>query len=307
MNIKLNQPYSFCQRGKRDNQEDSRYPDSDQPSADSHFFIVCDGVGGEEDGEMASKAVAEGLGSAMKKHDWQQPFTAADFLKALEGAYKALNKTAADDGNADMATTLTMLCFHPEGCSMAHLGDSRIYHYRPDYGLIHRTDDHSLINELIHAGIVAPEDEDTHPQRSTISRYMAPETIGEQRCRPSWYTTADVAPGDVFFLCTDGVTDVLSDNELEQILCGQSTDEEKRDQIARRCLDSHDNNTACLVSVAQVSDNDTDETPKSEEQQQTDSSTQPIHRQDATVSDLENAEPAKKRSLLNLIKNMFNF
>ena len=250
MHITLSQPYSFCQVGRRENQEDARYPDSDSPQGYAPFFIVCDGVGGGEDGELASKTVCQSLSRSLRHFDWQHDeFTGDDFNAALAEAYQALER--ADEGRqTDMATTLTLVCFHRGGCTMAHLGDSRIYQIRPGRGIMYRSDDHALVNELVHAGLVSPDKAFTHPERSTITRYMA--AYDEERSMPTLIRTTDVEAGDYFFLCTDGVLAMVSEDQLEQIVCGEGSDADKCRQIAELSRDSHDNNTACLVRVGQV-------------------------------------------------------
>ena len=265
MTIKLNQPYSFCQLGSCDNQEDSRYPNSNCPTDFGPFFIVCDGVGGCADGEKASMAVAEGLGEALNDFDWTQEFTLQDFQQALASAYKKLN-AAAREGDSDMATTLTMVCFHAGGCTMAHMGDSRIYQFRPNMGIIYRSEDHSLINELVHSGVVAPEQAMNHPQRNVISRYMAPDTAQEERCQATLFQTKDVEKGDSFFLCSDGVADVVDDHILESIICGEGSDKDKCKKIAQLSHNSPDNNTAYLVSIAEVIKDSDDEDERPEEE-----------------------------------------
>ena len=252
MTIKLNQPYSFSQLGKRSNQEDSRFPASNCPLACDPFFIVCDGVGGEADGEVASRTVCQAMAKVLGRYDWSDRFTQNEFLRALDAAYQALN-TASRDASSDMATTLAFAAFHKGGCSMAYIGDSRIYQLRPGQGIIYRSDDHSLVNELVHAGVITPDEALTHPQRSTISRYMAPLVQKEERCQPTWFTTTDVRPGDSFLLCTDGVVDAVSDKMLERIICSPGNDEEKCQKLARCCQGSDDNNTAYLISIAEVS------------------------------------------------------
>ena len=251
MIITLNQPFSFCQMGQRDNQEDSRFPNSNRPQDCKPFFIVCDGVGGSADGEVASMAVARTLGKSLNAFDWRQTFTQDDCRKALTKAYQALT-VAAPHQDTDMATTLAMICFHKGGCSAVHIGDSRIYQYRPQVGLVFRSSDHSLVNELVHAGVISPEEALTHPRRSTINRYMAPDSDDEEHSNATWYTTDNVLPGDIFFICTDGVVDTIDDKSLEDIICGAGSDEEKCELIAQMSSDSDDNNTAFLVSVASV-------------------------------------------------------
>lgn len=255
MVIQLNQPYSFCQRGQRDNQEDARFPNTDSPSQYEPFFIVCDGVGGGDDGEVASQTVCQSLSKALRRFNWEKDeFTTDDFCRALDSVYDALGE-ADKSHHSDMATTLTFVCFHRGGCTMAHLGDSRIYQLRPDRGILYRSNDHALVNELVHAGILSPERTANHPERSTITRYMAPASDQSERSMASIIRTTDVLPGDIFFLCTDGVLNAVDDEQLEKILCGDGSDKEKRDRIAALSYNSSDNNTAYLISIAGVEGN----------------------------------------------------
>ena len=251
MDIKLNQAYSFHQKGQRDYQEDSRFPDADAPDLSQHFFVVCDGVGGCDKGEVASKTVCESFGSSMKHFDYSQDFTNADFSRVLDAAYNALD-AKVNDSNREMATTLTFVCFHGGGCTMAHIGDSRIYHIRPDEGILYRSDDHSVVNNLVHNGMLSPEQALNHPQSNVITRYMESVDSDQNRCMATVMRTVDVADGDYFFLCTDGVLHQVTDEELVDILSSDESDKVKMQQIAKMSEDSEDNNTAYLVSVAQV-------------------------------------------------------
>ena len=305
MTIQLNQPFSFCQLGKRDNQEDYRYPNSNRPSDFDPFFIVCDGVGGSADGEIASRAVAMGMAEALKNVDWNRDFTPKDFQIVLGAAYKALDH-AATNASSDMATTLTLICFHEGGCSMAYMGDSRIYHFRPNQGILYCSSDHSLINELVHAGVVSPDQALSHPQRNVINRYMAPTSDDEERCQPTWYQTSDIEAGDIFFLCTDGVTDVIDNDTLETIICSDGSDEKKRDNIARLSYHSDDNNTAILVSVAQVIK--TEEYHTSEQEDDNGQDTKRIHRPTPVAVDLEINESRNLSGyrVMKMIKKVLN-
>jgi protein phosphatase len=265
MEIQLNAAYSFCQRGRRDYQEDSRYPDVDNTTGSQRFFIVCDGVGGCEKGEVASQTVCQAMGKAMKGVNLGIDFTNNHFHNVLDAAYHALDKIA-DDSNRDMGTTMTFVCFHAGGCTMAHIGDSRIYQIRPSEGIIYRSDDHSLVNSLVHNGMLTPDEANSHPQRNVITRYMEAVEADQNRCTATVMRTEDVKAGDYFLLCTDGVLHCISDDELQLLLLSDKSDEEKMKELAGICLDSEDNNTAWLISIQSVtpteeadSDNDATE------------------------------------------------
>ena len=123
MDIITDRAYSFSQLGQRDNQEDARFPDTDTAAAGQRYFVVCDGVGGSDKGEDASRLVATTIGRQMQKLDLTQEFTDDRLLDVLDHAFIALDE-AADKRHADMGTTLTMVVFHAAGCTMAHIGDT---------------------------------------------------------------------------------------------------------------------------------------------------------------------------------------
>lgn len=265
MDIQLNTAYSFCQQGRRKYQEDSRFPDANSISGAQRFFVVCDGVGGCEKGEVASQTVCQTIGKVMAGLDLTADFTNQHFHKVLDAAYNALDKKANDD-NRDMGTTMTFVCFHACGCTMAHIGDSRIYQIRPAEGIIYRSDDHSLVNSMVHNGMLTPDEAENHPQSNVITRYMEPVEADQNRCMATVMRTEDVKAGDYFLLCTDGVLYCISDDQLLDLLNRQESDEEKMRTLATISKDSEDNNTAWLVSIKSVtqgedveSDDDTTE------------------------------------------------
>lgn len=267
MRITIGQAYSFCQEGSRDYQEDSRYPDADTANEGQHFFLVCDGVGGCEKGEVASETVCEAFGKAMESYDLDKEFTNQNFIHVLDAAYDALDQKS-NRSNDGMATTMTFVCFHQGGCLMAHIGDSRVYQIRPGEGILYRSDDHSLVNELVHNGVITPDEAINHPRQNVITRYMESVKEDGNRCMATVYRTKDVKTGDYFFLCSDGVLHCVSDDELLKILSdNEMTDEEKIKIIAMHSVSSSDNNTAWLIPIMNVESDvidDEEETPVSD-------------------------------------------
>lgn len=251
MDIRLNQVYSFHQIGKREYQEDSRFPDIDTPNQEQRFFVVCDGVGGCDKGEVASQTVCESIGKSMSKVGFGDDFTNEDFNHVLDAAYDALD-AKTNSSNREMATTLAFVCFHGGGCTMAHIGDSRIYQIRPSEGILYRSDDHSMVNTMVHNGMLTPEQAMNHPQRNMITRYMESVDSDQNRCMATVMRTVDVAVGDYFFMCSDGVLHMVTDDELLEILSSESSDEDKMKLIAQKSEDSEDNNTAYLIPVTEV-------------------------------------------------------
>lgn len=269
MNITLKQTFSFIQLGTRENQEDARFPNEDQPNNGQRFFIVCDGVGGSDKGEVASRTVCEAMAKTMRNFDLNSDFTNDDFKRVLDSAYDALDRKA-NRKNEDMATTLAFVCFHGRGCTMAHIGDSRIYHIRKDKGVVYVSNDHSLVGNMVHNGIITPDEGVDSPQGNVITRYMAPVKSDENRGVATVMREYDVQPGDYFFICSDGVSNVISDEDLVGILCDDScSDEKKMRSIATMAAKSQDNNTAFLIPVGDVEHDETDDELFKEERSKT--------------------------------------
>ena len=301
MQFILRQPYSFSQLGKRANQEDARFPDEDAPRGCHAAFVVCDGVGGQERGEVASRVVADTIGRAMRDFDPPKPFTAADFEQVLAKVYREID-VASQHAKLEMATTLTFLCFHSGGAFIAHIGDSRIYHVRPSVGIMHQTDDHSLVNALVHSGNITPEEAINHPQSNIITRCIRPSKSGQTDTADT-LQIRDIEPGDYFFLCSDGVLHQLPDERLFAILSADTPDREKIETIAALSADSSDNNTAYLIGVDDVVyDPEETGTSGAGDTAPDDSATTPIG---VPNDEIIRAEAARKQSLGENISNFF--
>lgn len=306
MKILLNQPYSFCQLGSRDNQEDSRYPDADVPHGFDPFFMVCDGVGGCDKGEVASKTVCEAFAHSLAHMEWDSVFTTADFKIALSSAYTALGKKTKDE-NRGMATTLTFAAFHQGGCTVAHMGDSRIYHIRPKVGILYRSDDHSLVNALVHSGNLSPEEAINHPDSNIITRYISVPEPGVERPDATVMLLKDISAGDYFFLCSDGVLHRLSDEALVDVLSSNLSDKDMIDTIARLCASSEDNNTAILIPIKEVlsKEQDLDELDGPGKEIEG-SETFPFSQEQEQARDISSDVPTKlKTKIYNIFKHLF--
>lgn len=252
MEITLNPVQSFSSKGIRPRQEDARFPDADSPASTYSAFCVCDGVGGSQEGNLASDTVCKSIGHSMQRFRTTDIFTITDFNQVLDSAYDSLDH-AAVHGHQDMATTLTFISFNANGVTMAHIGDSRIYHLRQTEGVIYRTEDHSLVNQMVRSGMLTPEEAEDSQQKNVITRCMEPVNVDELRSMATFIQTDDVQPGDMFFLCTDGVYGCMDEDEMISVLLAQSLSaEEKMKQLQTLCRASQDNYTATLITVSAV-------------------------------------------------------
>lgn len=251
MKYKLNIKHIY-ELGKRDNQEDSIYPLPGEATNEDRLFIVCDGMGGHDSGEVASKTVCEALSEkvlAISEPDGL--FTEEMFDEALSAAYDVLD-TKDTGARKKMGTTMTFLKFHAGGCMMAHIGDSRIYQIRGGK-ILFQTSDHSLVNDFVKAELITPEQAKTHPQRNVITRAMQP--LMEARSKADKMFTDNIQAGDYFLLCTDGLIENIEDEDFAAILSNEEwTDDEKTAELVRRSVESRDNHSAYLIHVLDVED-----------------------------------------------------
>ena len=254
--------YEFGQRkdaAGNPHQEDSLYPQEhvQQPGpTDSRLFIVCDGMGGHDAGEVASATVCEALSrSILRRNTAEGPFTDNDLRQAVADAYDALD--VMDTGAAKkMGTTLTLLKLHEAGYTIAHMGDSRVYHIRPGKDrehtrIVHVTSDHSLVNDLLKIGELTPETAKTYPRKNVITRAMQPNM--ERRSRPEIYRSSDIRPGDYFFLCSDGMLEQTEDDNLCYFFSNEVAGIDKKTALLTDITrDNRDNHTAIIVRVDSV-------------------------------------------------------
>lgn len=237
--------------GSRPNQEDSIYPAHSLLPSKGDLFILCDGMGGHERGEVASETVCQAMSAYVEKHRRQDGlFEETDFEDALAAAYDALD--AMDTGTGKkMGTTLTLAKFHKGGCFIAHIGDSRIYHIRPKTAsLLHVTRDHSLVNELVSLGELTPEEAKVSKQKNVITRAIQPHQ--DRRVQAECTNLTDLQTGDYIFLCSDGMLEGCDDADIVDILSKPCSDAEKIEILKNTTRNSQDNHSAILARILSV-------------------------------------------------------
>ena len=248
--------YNLQELGQRQNQEDSLFPALGKSTPDDRLFVLCDGMGGHEKGEVASATVCETISSTIFSA-WNPNEALSDelFLQALSAAYDALD--AKDNGEErKMGTTLTFLCIHTNGATVAHIGDSRVYQLRPaskksPARIVFRTQDHSLVNDLVKIGEITEEEAKHHPQKNVITRAMQP--CQEHRAKADIAHLTDIQPGDYFYMCSDGMLEEASDENILNIITKPNvTDEQKLEMLRQVTEDNKDNHTAHLIHIEKV-------------------------------------------------------
>lgn len=233
---------SFSETGcVRKNNEDSFLVLSQQG-----LFAVADGMGGHRAGEVAASTALHELEKLAVHLD------ASDDEALEKGLTEALVQanqvvyasSTSDPENAGMGTTLTVLLVRGMSAVIAHVGDSRAYLWRDDV-LTPLTVDHSLVGELVRLGQISPEEAEKHPQRHVLMRAVGASQQIDVDCR-----SLELKTGDVFLLCTDGFSNVISDQELAEAFLEPSAWEKRFETLRQLTLErgAPDNFTAlCCI------------------------------------------------------------
>jgi protein phosphatase len=174
------------------------------------IFVVADGMGGAQAGEVASKTAADAF-----DRDLPEGSPELFLRETIEEANRRIHELArADPSKAGMGTTITaaIVDARAEEVGIGHVGDSRAYRLRR--GKLERlTRDHSLVEEMRRKGQITDAQAEDHPQRSIITRALGPEPDVEVDLQ-----TVPAAPGDVFLLCSDGLTTMVSEERIAAVL-----------------------------------------------------------------------------------------
>lgn len=254
MKISLYTPIAISEIGRRGRQEDTLCPTLGELNASGRVFVVCDGLGGHDHGDVASATVANALYEKMNEALSDGIIRGRDITEAVKFAHARLNETAQRFGTTSkpMGTTMAMIVFGDNGVVAAHIGDSRIYHISKAEGkVLYRSRDHSLVNDLFQAGKLTRSEAEASPKKSMLTRAMLPAPFQEQSADVAFIT--NVEPGDYFFLCSDGVSGEIDDEKLLNVLCDDSkSNDDKMAQIQMLAQGGADNRTALLLQVESV-------------------------------------------------------
>jgi protein phosphatase len=211
------------------------------------IFVVADGVGGAEAGEVASQTAVDVLDDAFQ-HKVNDGEDVEDLMElAIQRANSSIHQMAQDNPRFSMmATTVVALHVYGNRATIGHVGDSRLYRLTPDGNLHRETDDHSIVEEEVRAGRMTPEQAANHPSKNVISRALGAEESVEADMK-----VIDVDNGSAFLLCTDGITRHIPDYELRDLLTSEATPSQLCEEMKRRCYQrgAEDNLTAVIVQV----------------------------------------------------------
>jgi len=212
------------------------------------LFAIADGMGGAQAGEIASHLAATSVQHAELS---EAPYDGRVERLIQDANRRVYERARADESTSGMGTTMTIALVEGDHVRIGHVGDSRAYLVR-DHALEQLTEDHSLVGELVRSGRLSPEEAEDHPHRSVITRVLGtdPEVDVD-----SFSVVA--RPGDLFMLCSDGLTTMVDDTRILELLEEHPGDVRSAAQVLideANTNGGEDNITVILFQIATLDD-----------------------------------------------------
>jgi len=225
---------------------------------EGRFFIVADGMGGHAGGEEASKLAADVVRGCLEAH-WQTEQSSQELLEeALLKANQSIIQDQQDNPQrSDMGTTAVVIVFRPESGTetpepwCAHVGDSRLYRLR-GAKLDQITEDHTWVNKASKMGVITQDQIKTHPWRHVLSQCLGRPDLTEVSIQP-----LEVLPGDRLLLCSDGLTEEVSDHIIAELLKSTRACEKVTTKLIESAKENGGRDNITVVAIAtDVQDNE---------------------------------------------------
>lgn len=230
--------------------------DSFEIDPENQVYIVADGMGGHRHGEVASRVAVKAVTAWMQNHrpngaeEAGMPAHLASLKTAIESAQDAVQQAVEEDVSlVGMGTTVVAMILSGNSAGVAHVGDSRAYRYRKSQ-LERLTKDHTWVGEQVGAGLLSEEQAKVHPLRNVVTR-----ALGGRGGVAVEVAETSIMPGDVYLLCSDGLTTMLSDEDIESHLVEATSIEEACRSLisASNSGGGLDNITVLMIEVAESS------------------------------------------------------
>lgn len=217
--------------------------DSCLVSKDKGFFVVADGMGGHSGGEVASSIAVETVDEVLSDDEAAERSPREVLTKAYETASHRIYDKAANESPelSGMGTTMVMAYLRGPVIYVANVGDSRCYLFRKPY-LWQITEDHSLINEQVRAGLLSEDQAKAMTGRNVITR-----SVGYEREVHADVIERQMQPGEIYLLCSDGLTGMVSDEKISEILNNHPPEKAARLCVEQALANGGDDNVTVLV------------------------------------------------------------
>ena len=203
--------FSITDTGRvRNSNQDYVFCEENAVGSFPNLFLVADGMGGHQAGDMASRICVEEMVRQIQATDRKTPVSVLE--QAVSAANQKIYQTATQDKALEgMGTTLVGTVIEGDTAYIVNIGDSRLYQLRDSLRQI--TVDHSLVEEMVQSGEIQKNEMRTHPNKNIITRALGTDTP----VRPDCFEI-EVQEGDVLLLCSDGLSNMLEDNQIENIV-----------------------------------------------------------------------------------------
>ena len=228
---------------RRTMNQDSMYCSNESVGSFQNLFIVADGMGGHKAGDYASRLCIESMVEGIDKSTGKTPVTI--FEEAITYANSSVHQAATENIEYEgMGTTMVACTLQEDTLYVANIGDSRLYLLRDDLQQI--TTDHSLVEEMVKIGNITESEARVHPQKNIITR-----ALGIDEMVQADYFELQVQHSDVILLCSDGLTNMVEDEEIEYIIGHRTSLEGAVDALIEKANynGGSDNITAILVEI----------------------------------------------------------
>lgn len=221
---------------RRDHNEDSYKADPEHG-----LWVIADGVGGHSHGEVASTIATETVQQDLSK--------GSTLVDAIQHSHKAIIQEINSRTASNMGSTVVALSLKGVDYEVAWVGDSRAYIYNGDIKQISR--DHNPVSEMLARGAITAEQAAIHPERNVLSQSLG---VSENISVKPGRIRGHIRPGDQILLCSDGLTDELSDQSIAQIMTEQRSPKEQVDALIQGALDAGGRDNITVVVVGDKSD-----------------------------------------------------
>jgi len=233
---------TMSEQGQRNYNEDALLADTD-----NGIFMVCDGVGGSNRGDIASKKACEYFSDYVIRQNEVSEIVLEQAL--VETEMKFDEYTSGFPEAKGMATTLTFLKITPQGAIAGHIGDSRIYQIR-NGEIIFMTQDHSFVNELVASGFLTEEEAVNHPKKNQITRAIQGS---ESSTLIDFGHIESIEKNDFFMLCSDGILEGIDKDWISENFKSKFELSAIEKGIRENCAEkSNDNYTAILIKITEI-------------------------------------------------------
>ena len=232
---------------RRDMNQDYMYTSTTPVGSLPNLFVVADGMGGHNAGEYASRFTVDKMVEVISQNRQQEPVAA--MKEALtEANSQLLEEAGADPSKSGMGTTVVAATVIGDLLHVANIGDSRLYVI--DHEAIRQiTRDHSLVEEMVRLGEMDKAAAKVHPDKNIITR-----AIGVTRELAVDFFEVDLRPGDMILLCSDGLTNMVEDEEIKEIVLEQKNIVEKAEKLINTANENGGKDNITVVLIEPFSD-----------------------------------------------------